>query len=47
VWTVPRINRRIVAIDPADGNEKGDRFGVTVASLGEDGHGYQHNVSEN
>jgi phage terminase large subunit-like protein len=35
-----RVNRRILAVDPADGDEKGDGYGVTVASLGEDGHGY-------
>ncbi len=40
VFEVPRVNRRVLAIDPSDGDEKGDGYGVTVACLGEDGHGY-------
>ncbi len=40
VYFLPTINRRIMAIDPADGEKTGDGFGVTVAALGENGHAY-------
>lgn len=32
--------RRVVAVDPSDGDESGDGFGVSVASRGRDGVGY-------
>lgn len=35
-----RTQLRCVAVDPSDGEEKGDEFGVTVASRGLDGVGY-------
>jgi hypothetical protein len=40
VHSLPTISRRIVAVDPSDGDAKGDGYGITAASLGEDGHGY-------
>jgi len=33
----PPSQRRVVAVDPSDGNEDGDGFGVAVASRGRDG----------
>lgn len=36
-----RSLRRVVAVDPSDGDEDGDAYGVSVASLGLDGVGYQ------
>lgn len=40
VWETPRVNMRIIAVDPSDGDESADGFGVTVAVKGEDGHCY-------
>ncbi len=39
---VPQIIRRVVAVDPSDGNEegKGDEYGVAVCAKGMNGHGY-------
>lgn len=31
---------RVLAVDPADGEEGGNRYGVSVCSRGTDGHGY-------
>jgi phage terminase large subunit-like protein len=36
----PLSLRRVVAVDPSDGDEGGDEYGVNVSSRGMDGHGY-------
>lgn len=40
VRVAPSSQRRVVAVDPSDGNEDGDGFGVCVASRGRDGQMY-------
>lgn len=40
VRAVPPSQRRVVAVDPSDGDETGDGFGVSVCSRGRDGVGY-------
>jgi hypothetical protein len=39
---VPDVIRRVVAVDPSDGNEEGegDEYGVSVCAKGLNGHGY-------
>lgn len=34
------VNRKVVAVDPSDGDEGGDDYGVAVAAQGNDGVGY-------
>jgi phage terminase large subunit-like protein len=36
----PDVLRRVVAVDPSDGEEEGDAYGVAVCSRGMDGVGY-------
>jgi phage terminase large subunit-like protein len=38
--------RRVVAVDPSDGDESGDGFGVSVCSRGRDGVGYVEDSHE-
>jgi hypothetical protein len=40
VHSLPTVNRRVMGIDPSDGDKESDGFGVTVGVLGEDNHGY-------
>ncbi len=40
VPVAPPSQRRVLAVDPSDGEEQGDEYGVNVSSLGTDGHGY-------
>lgn len=40
VDAAPSSQRRVVAVDPSDGLEAGDEYGVCVASRGRDGDGY-------
>ena len=40
VRLAPTSQRRVVAVDPSDGDEGGDGFGVAVCSRGRDGVGY-------
>lgn len=40
VRLAPTSARRVVAVDPSDGDEGGDGFGVSVCSRGRDGVGY-------
>lgn len=44
------VQRRVVAVDPSDGNEDGDSYGVCAAALGNDGvayvtHSFAWNIS--
>lgn len=41
VRIAPSSQRRVVAVDPSDGDEGGDGFGVSVSSRGRDGVFYQ------
>ena len=40
VHATPSVNLRIIAIDPSDGDENADGFGVSAGVLGNDSHGY-------
>jgi hypothetical protein len=40
VRLAPPSARRVVSVDPSDGEDEGDAFGVSVASRGQDGVGY-------
>jgi hypothetical protein len=40
VAAAPPAQRRVLAVDPSDGEEGGDAYGVSVCSLGQDRHGY-------
>lgn len=34
--------QRVIALDPSDGERRGDKFGMSVCSKGDDGRGYVH-----
>lgn len=46
VFKLPTTTMRSLAIDPSDGDETGDGFGISVQSLGVDSHGYVEHSDE-